>query len=40
MTAFYKYKKDQRETLDFSVVNSKEYIDMKKKEIEEMRVFL
>jgi len=40
MTAFYKYKKDQRETLDFSVVKSKEYIDMKKKEIEEMRVFL
>ena len=38
--AFYRYKKDQREILDFSLVKSKEYIDQKNEEFQDLKVFM
>lgn len=40
MTAFYRYKRDQRETLDFSLLKNKDYIDMKNNEFQDLKVFM
>lgn len=32
LTAFHRYKRDQRETLDFSLIKSKDYLDKKNEE--------
>lgn len=40
MSAFYNYKKDQREMLDFSVVKSKEYQDQQKLQFLDLKVFI
>jgi hypothetical protein len=37
---FYRYKRDQRELLDFSVLKSKEYIDKQKSDFMDLRVLL
>ncbi len=40
MSAFYNYKKDQREMLEFSVVKSKEYNDEQKRQFLDLKVFI
>lgn len=40
MTAFFRYKRDQRETLDFSLIKSKEFIDSENEKFQDLKVFL
>jgi hypothetical protein len=39
MTAFFRYKRDQRETLDFSLMKSKEFIDAENEKFLDIKVF-
>jgi hypothetical protein len=40
MSAFFRYKRDQREILDFSLVKSKEYIDGENEKFLDLKVFM
>ncbi len=40
MTAFFRYKKDQRETLDFSLIKNKDFIEQENEKFLDLKVFM